>query len=251
VSARARVSALLLLVPVLALGLTACGGQSERTRLLSQLRTDMHQSAPMGVYSDGALTLRVTPGLVNCLVAQAKPLPVSELRQLASANPSRALVLPLLAHCVARGYGAAGVQAAVVQAVSAQLPPELPAVFRTCVEAKVASLSHAQLAQIFMAASRSQTAAQNYGAGLGMSCLRDHPAVVRQLVIVGMRRAMAGSTLPPAFGQCMIGQVEKVPVSELLALLAGGSAATDQAAGNALGRRLAPACVAKVRGKSA
>ncbi len=247
---RRRIGAVGLLLAA-GLALAACGGQSQRDQLVSKLRTNLHQSAPGGVYSDGTLTLRVTPGLDNCLVAQARPRPISQLRQLASSNPPRALVLPLLAHCIAGGYDVSGIQSAVGQAVAAQLPSQLPATFRSCVENKVAGLSHAQLAQIFLAASRDQTAAQQYGAGLGRVCLRENPTVVRQLVIAGMKRAMSGSAVPPAFGQCMIAQVEKVPVSKLLGLVAGGTPTADEAAGEALGRQLAPACLAKARSKTA
>ncbi len=225
-------------------GLTACGGgaghsgstttrtsatSAEQTRLLSQLRAGLAApTSPLAGVTD----------LDDCIVEQARGLPLSSLRKLAAANVSTAVTDPLLARCVAQGKGLPFVRGVIADVVAGKLPPPIPASFSRCVVASVDTLTPAQLAT---ALNQGSTGDQAYSRALGrrlaLACVQK-PAVFaqwRRLWVEGIRRSLQGHHLPAAYLQCVLGKAGQIGSAELVKLVQSGSAA-ETAYGRQLGR---------------
>jgi hypothetical protein len=250
VSRRAYLTLLLALVVCV----SGCGGSSassERAKLVREVRASGFRDAPNGAISlPNGVSMQVTPALIDCFAAKAGQLPLGQLRELASPNPPSSLALVVFSRCVSEGTGVAGVRAAITQSVAAQ-SSVLPPAVRSCVIAKVGNLSPAELGRLFLAASQNdRAAAQRVGAQMAASCLLSDPDAARALVIAGMRAKLKQVQLPPAFTQCMIAKVQRLPASQidkLISVVAGGNAASDQLAGEVLGRTLGQQCVAELK----
>jgi hypothetical protein len=238
--------AALLLIAVIGLG--ACGGASsssttartsapspERTRLLSQVRAGLEApTSPVANVHD----------LNDCIVRQARGLPLSRLRKLAAANVSTSVTDPRLARCVAQGKGLSFMRGVIADIVVGKLPPPVPAAFDRCVVAGVDTLTPTQLAT---ALNQGSTGDQSYSRALGkrlaLACVQK-PAVFaqwRSLWVAGIRRALAGHHLPAGYVKCVLGKAGRIGSAELVKLVQSGTAAET-----AYGRELGRECRAKL-----
>jgi hypothetical protein len=240
----------LTLILVGLLSLSACGGAShsssttrtsaasaEQTRLLSELRAGLEDpTSPVANVRD----------LDECIVQQAKRLPLASLRKLASANAGTADTNPLVARCVAQGKGLSWVRGVIANVVGGKLPPPIPANFSTCVVAGVNQLTPAQLAA---ALNKGATGDQSYSRKLGqriaLDCIQK-PAVFaqwRKLWVAEIRRSLQGHHLPAPFVQCVLGKAGQIGAKPLVKLVQSGTGA-ETAYGEKLGRE----CRASVSG---
>ena len=225
-----------------ALAVSACGGGShgssgtrtsaanaERTRLLSELRSSLESP------TSSVANVR---DLDECIVQQARTLPLAGLRKLAAANVGASVTDPLVARCVARGKGLTWVRGVIARVVAGKLSAPIPAVFRRCVVAGVGTLTPVQLARALnQGAAGNQAYSRRLGRRLAMSCLKK-PAVFaqwRKLWVEEIRRSLNGRHLPAAFVRCVLGKAGQIGASELLGLVQAGSAA-ESAYGEKLGR---------------
>lgn len=234
------------------LSLSACGGSShsstsstgsstthtaaanpEQTRLLSALRSGLEDPAsPVANVRD----------LDECIVQQAKRLPLATLRKLASGNVDTSDTDPLVARCVAQGKGLSYVRGVVANAVAGKLNPPIPAFFRKCVVAGVGTLSPAELATALNTEGAGrQDYSRRLGRRLALACVKK-PAVYREWrkVWVGqIRSSLNGRHLPAAFVQCVLDKAGQIGATELLNLVQAGPAA-ETAYGEKLGRACRP-----------
>lgn len=232
--------AALLLIALIGLG--GCGGGSssstttrasaanpERTRLLSDLRASLEApTSPVAQESD----------LDDCIVQQARGLPLARLRTLAAANVSTSVTDPLVARCVAQGKGLSFVRGVIADVVAGKLPPPIPASFSNCVVAGVDTLTPAQLAA---ALNKGATGNQSYSRALGqrlaLACVQK-PGVFeqwRKLWVEGIGKTLQGHQLPAAFVHCVLGKAGQIGPSELVKLVQSGTAA-ETAYGRQIGR---------------
>lgn len=242
----------MILILVGLLSVSACGGSShsstsstssttthtaaanpEQTRLLSQLRSGLEDPAsPVANQRD----------LDECIVQQAKSLPLATLRRLASGDVGTSDTDPLVARCVAQGKGLSYVRGVVANVVAGKLNPPIPASFRQCVVGGVGTLTPAQLAAALNAEGAGR---QDYSRALGrrlaVACVKK-PAIYRdwRKVWVGeIRSSLNGRHLPAAFVQCVLGKAEQIGATDLLKLVQAGAAA-ETAYGEKLGRACRP-----------
>ena len=235
----------MILILVGLLGVSACGSSSssstssstthkaaanpEQTRLLSQLRSGLEDPAsPVANERD----------LDECIVQQAKRLPLATLRRLASGDVGTSDTDPLVARCVAQGKGLSYVRGVVANAVAGKLNPPIPASFRQCVVAGVSALTPAQLAAALKAEGAGR---QNYSRALGrrlaLTCVKK-PAIFgqwRKLWVAEIRGSLNGRHLPAAFVQCVLNRAGQIGATDLIKLVEAGSAA-ETAYGEKLGR---------------
>jgi hypothetical protein len=232
--------AILILVGVLSV--SGCGGASssssttraaaanpEQTRLLSELRSGLEApSSPVATVRD----------LDDCIVQQAKRLPLVSLRKLAAGDVGTADTDPLVARCVAEGKGLNWVRGVVAGVVAGKLTPPIPDSFRKCVVAGVGTLTPAQLAAALnQEAAGNQALSRRLGRGLALTCIKK-PAIFgqwRKLWVAEIRRSLNGRHLPAAFVQCVLGKAGKIGATELVKLVQAGPAA-ETAYGEKLGR---------------
>jgi hypothetical protein len=227
-------------------GVSACGGAShdsstahstaaspEQTRLLAQVRSGLEApSSPVATVHD----------LDDCIVQQAKRLPLATLRKLASGNVGIADTNPLVARCVAQGKGLSWVRGVVADVMASKLAAPVPAVFRKCVVAGVGTLTPAQLAAALdKGAAGNQAYAGRLGQQIALACVKK-PAVFgpwRRLWVADIRRSLNGRNLPSAFVQCVVDKAAKIGATELVKLVQAGPAA-ESAYGGKLGRACRP-----------
>ncbi len=240
----------LALTLVCMVGLSACGGSShsstttrttaaqvERTRLVSSLRASLETPT--------SPTASV-PDLDNCIAQEASGLPLASLRTLASASATTAITDPLLARCVAKGKGVEFVRGVITDVVAGKLPPPVPALFSSCVEAGVNQLTPAQLA---LALNRSATGSQAYSRQIGqrisVACIQK-PAVFAQWRkgwIGGIRSVLNTHHLPAAYVNCVLGKAAQIRPLQLVGLGRSGSPAET-----AYGKKIGHECQAAVGG---
>jgi len=226
------------------LSLSACGGAShssgtstthttaanpEQTRLLSELRSALE---------DPASPLANVRDLDECIVQQAKRLPMAALRKLASGDASTSDTDPLTARCVAQGKGLNYVRGVVANVVAGKLKPPIPASFRNCVVAGVGALPPAQLAAALNQEGVGRhDYSQRLGRRLALACVKK-PAIFRQwqkVWVAQIRSSLNGRHLPAAFVQCVLGKAGQVGATQLINLVQAGAAA-ETAYGEKLGR---------------
>ncbi len=224
-------------------GLTAaCGGAShssttthtsaasaEQTRLLSQLRSSLEDpSSPVANVRD----------LDECIVEQARGLPLASLRKLAGVNATTSVTDPLVARCVAQGKGLAWVRGVIADVVAGKLPPPIPAAFSRCVVAGVGTLTPAQLAEALnQGATGNEAYSQRLGQRLALDCVKQ-PAIFeqwRKLWVAAINRSLNGRHLPTAFVQCVLGKAGQISPTALVKLVQSGTAA-ETTYGEKLGR---------------
>ena len=230
------------------LSVSACGGGShssssptthtaaanpEQARLLSQLRSGLEDPAsPVANVHD----------LDECIVQQAKRLPLASLRKLGSGDVGTSDTDPLVARCVAQGKGLNWVRGVVANAVAGKLNPPIPASFRTCVVAGVEALTPSQLAAALnQEGAGRQAYSQQLGRRLALTCVKK-PAIFgqwRKLWVSEIRGSLNGRHLPAAFVQCVLNKARQIGATELLGLVQAGSAA-ETAYGEKLGRACRP-----------
>ncbi|MBV9801698.1 MAG: hypothetical protein JO130_00845 [Solirubrobacterales bacterium] len=232
------------------LGLSACGGSTqhstttrttaadaERTRLLSSLRTSLDApTSPLANVED----------LDNCIVQQAKALPLASLRTLASASVNTEVTDPLLARCVEQGKGLAFVRGVMADIVSGKLPPPVPAAFTSCVVAGVDKLTSAQLAlALNQSATGSQTATRQIGERISVACIEEPPVFAqwRKELIGEIRHVLNGHHLPASYVNCVLGKAGQIRPQQLVKLAQSSSAAET-----AYGQELSHECRAAVGG---
>jgi hypothetical protein len=238
----------LIVILVGLLSVSACGGSShgsssgtthaaaanpEQARLLSELRSGLEDPAsPVANVHD----------LDECIVQQAKRLPLATLRRLASGDVGTSDTDPLVARCVAQGNGLSYVRGVVANAVAGKLNPPIPEVFRKCVVAGVGALTPAQLAAALNhEATGDQGYARQLGRRLALECVKK-PAIFgqwRKLWVSEIRGSLNGRHLPAAFVQCVLNKAGQIGATELIKLVQAGSAA-ETAYGEKLGRACRP-----------
>jgi hypothetical protein len=232
------------------LGVGACGGAShsssttrtaaanpEQTRLLSQLRSGLEDpTSPVANVRD----------LDECIVQQAKHLPLASVRKLAAGSVGTADTNPLVARCIAQGKGLSWVRGTIADVVAGKLPPPIPAAFHKCVVAGVGKLTPAQLAaSLNKSAAGDQSYSRRLGQRIALDCVQKPPVfkVWRKLWVADIRRSLNGRHLPAAFVQCVLDKAGKIGATELVKLVQAGSAAET-----AYGEKLGRACRASLSG---
>lgn len=242
----------MILIVVGLLGVSACGGaspstststtsstthtaaaNSEQTRLLSELRAGLEDpTSPVANVRD----------LDECIIEQAKRLPLPTLRKLASGNVDVADTNPLVAQCVSQGKGLTWVRRTLAGVVAGKLSAPVPVQFRRCLVAGVDQLPPSQLAA---ALNKGANGNQAYSRGLGrqiaLACVKK-PAVFgpwRKLWVAEIRRSLNGRHLPAAFVECVLDKAGKIGATELVKLVQAGAAA-ETAYGEKLGRECRP-----------
>lgn len=229
------------------LSLSGCGGAShtssstrttaaanpERTRLESELRSGLEDpSSPVAGVHD----------LDECIVQQAKDLPLASLRKLATGDVGTADTNPLVARCVAQGKGLSWVRGVIANVVSGKLPPPVPAAFSKCLLAGVNQLTPNQLATALnRGANGNQAYSRRLGRQIAFACVKK-PAVFgpwRKLWLSEIRRSLTGRHLPATFVQCVLDKAGKIGPTDLVKLVQAGSAA-ETAYGEKLGRACRP-----------
>lgn len=238
----------LILLLVGSLSMTACGGgstdsststtrtaaaNSEQTRLESELRSGLEApTSPVANVRD----------LDECIIQQAKDLPLARLRKLAAGDVGTADTNPLVARCVAQGKGLSWVRGVIANVVSGKLPPPIPAAFSKCLIAGVNKLTPDQLATALnRGANGNQAYSRRLGRQVAFDCVKK-PAVFgpwRKLWLAEIRRSLNGRHLPAAFVQCVLDKAGKIGATELIKLVQAGSAA-ETAYGEKLGRACRP-----------
>ncbi|HKO29378.1 MAG TPA: hypothetical protein VJU80_18100 [Solirubrobacteraceae bacterium] len=238
----------LILLLVGSLTVTACGGGStssststtrtaaanpEQARLLTQLRSGLEEpTSPIAKVRD----------LDECIVQQAKRLPLASLRKLAAGDVGIADTNPLVARCVAQGKGLSWVRGVIANVVSGKLPPPVPAAFSQCLLAGVNKLTPDQLATALnKGANGNQAYSRRLGRQIALACVKK-PAVFgpwRKLWLTEIRRSLSGRHLPAAFVHCVLDKAGKIGPTELVKLVQAGSAA-ETAYGEKLGRACRP-----------
>ncbi|HET6870016.1 MAG TPA: hypothetical protein VFH80_29145 [Solirubrobacteraceae bacterium] len=227
------------------LSLSACGGSShsstssstthtaaanpEQTRLLSELRSGLEDpSSPVANVRD----------LDECIVQQAKRLPLASLRKLAAGDVGTGDTDPLVARCVAQGKGLSWVRGVVAGVVAGKLTPPIPDAFRKCVVAGVGTLTPAQLsAALNQEATGNQALSQRLGRRLALTCIKK-PGIYeqwRKLWVGEIRSSLNGRQLPASFVQCVLHKAGQIGATDLIKLVQAGSAA-ETAYGEKLGR---------------
>jgi hypothetical protein len=240
----------LILALVALFGVSACGGASsssstthtaaanpEQTRLLSELRSGLEDpSSPVANVRD----------LDECIVQQAKRLPLASLRKLAGGDVGTGDTDPLVARCVAQGKGLGWVRGVVANVVAGKLTPPIPDAFRKCVVAGVDTLTPAQLsAALNQEATGNQALSRQLGRRLALTCIKK-PAIYgqwRKLWVAEIRRSLNGRHLPAAFVQCVLHKAGQIGATDLIKLVQAGSAAET-----AYGEKLGRACRASLSG---
>jgi hypothetical protein len=223
------------------LGVSACGGASpgsstthtaaanpEQARLLSELRSGLEDpGSPVATVRD----------LDECIVQEAKRLPLATLRRLVAANPGAAVADPLVARCVAQGKGLSWVRGTIADVVAGKLPPPIPAAFSKCVVAGVGRLTPAQLAASLNGSAGGQSDSRRLGQRIALDCIQEPPVFKewRKLWVGDIRRSLNGRHLPAAFVGCVLGRAGNISATELVKLVQAGSAA-ETAYGEKLGR---------------
>jgi hypothetical protein len=158
------------------LGVSACGGASpgsstthtaaanpEQARLLSELRSGLEDpGSPVATVRD----------LDECIVQEAKNLPLATVRRLVGANPGAAVADPLVARCVAQGKGLSWVRGTIADVVAGKLPPPIPAAFSKCVVAGVGRLTPAQLAASLNGSAGGQSDSRRLGQRIALDASR-------------------------------------------------------------------------------
>lgn len=236
----------LTLILVALLGVSACGGSSpssstthtaaanpERTRLLTALRSGLEDpSSPVANVRD----------LDECIVQEAKALPLATLRKLASGTVDIADTNPLVARCVAQGKGLSWVRGVIANVVAGKLTAPVPDAFKKCLLTGVGALAPGQLAAaLTKGAHGNQAYARQLGQRIALDCVKQ-PAVFgpwRKLWVADIRGSLNGRHLPPAFVQCVLDKAGKIPPAQLVSLLQAGTAA-ETAYGEKLGRACRP-----------
>jgi hypothetical protein len=236
-------------IPICAclLGLSACGSDShsssttrtsaanpEQTRLLAQLRSSLEDpSSPVANVRD----------LDDCIVQQAKRLPLARLRKLAAGDVGIADTNPLVAQCVAQGKGLSWVRGVIGGVVAGKLAAPVPVAFRKCLLAGVGELTPAQLAAALnKGANGNQSYSRHLGQQIALACVKK-PAVFgpfRKLWVANIRRSLNGRHLPAAFVQCVLDKAGQIKASQLIKLVQSGATA-ETAYGEKLGRACRPA----------
>jgi hypothetical protein len=224
--------------------LAGCGGGSERDSLLSKLSDQLH-------HSSSSLN---QPKLDDCILAQAKKLPTSQLRQATSSGSSdrpaaQKLGLGLAAPCVSQGYGASAIRTQLLSQIGSSTGlAQVPAPLSACIRQRFAALPNSALGQ--MLSQGSQPGSSPYAAGaqvgrrLATGCL-GQPAVLallRQKFLAPIRSGAASSHFSPAFSRCLLQRAQAVPTTALRQMFMHPDQA--QATGQALGRKWARACIA-------
>ncbi len=226
------------------LAVTACGGgashtssttrtsaaSAERTRLVSELRASLEApESPVANVRD----------LDECIVGEARALPLATLRKLATAtNVSTSDTNPLVARCVVQGKGLTWVRGVIAGVVAGKLPALVPTEFRKCVVAGVDKLTPAQLAAALnKGANGNQDYSRRLGQRIALDCIKQPHVYAqwRKLWVDGIRRSLAGRNLPTAFTQCVLDKAGQIGATELVKLVQSGSAA-ETAYGEKLGR---------------
>jgi hypothetical protein len=228
------------------LSVSACGGASssssttrtaaanpEQTRLLSELRSGLEDpSSPVANVRD----------LDECIVQQAKRLPLATLRKLAAGKVDIEDTNPLVARCVAQGKGLSWVRGVIADVVAGKLAAPVPAAFRKCLVAGVGALTPAQLAAALnKGATGNQAYSRHLGQQIALACVKK-PAVFapwRKLWVAEIRSSLNGRHLPAAFVQCVLDKAGQIGATELVKLVQAGSAA-ETAYGEKLGRACRP-----------
>ena len=205
-------------------------GSAERTRLVSELQSSLEApESPVANVRD----------LDECIVAEARAMPLPTLRKLATSdNVSTSDTNPLVARCVAQGNGLAWVRGVIAGVVSGKLPAPIPTEFRKCVVAGVGQLTPAQLAAALnKGANGNQDYSRRLGQRIALDCLKKPHVFAqwRKLWLDGIRRSLSGRHLPAAFTQCVLGKAGKIGPAALIKLVQSGSAA-ETAYGEKLGR---------------
>jgi hypothetical protein len=238
----------LILAGLLSVVVSACGGDSpsssssttrtaaatpEQARLLSELRSGLENpTSPVAHVHD----------LDDCIVQQAKGLPLATLRKLGAGDVGIADTNPLVARCVAQGKGLSWVRGVIASVVSGKLPPPVPAAFSKCLLAGVNKLTPDQLATALnRGANGNQAYSRRLGRQIALACVKK-PAVFgpwRKLWLAEIRRSLNGRHLPAAFVQCVLDKAAKIGATQLIELVQAGSAA-ETAYGEKLGRACRP-----------
>jgi hypothetical protein len=230
--------------------LSACGGSShssssspsttrtaaanpEQTRLVSELRAGLEDpTSPVANVHD----------LDECIVQQAKRLPLARLRKLAAGDVGIADTNPLVAQCVVQGKGLGWVRRTIAGVVAGKLGAQVPPVFSRCVVAGVDKLPPAQLAAALNKGANGNPAySGRLGQQIALACVKK-PAVFgpwRKLWVGDIRRSLNGRHLPAAFVRCVLDKAGKIGATELVKLVQAGSAA-ETAYGERLGRACRP-----------
>jgi hypothetical protein len=239
----------MIVILVVLFGVSACGGASpsssttrttrtaaaspERTRLESELRSGLEDpSSPVANVHD----------LDECIVQQAKRLPLATLRKLAGGNVGISDTNPLVARCVAQGKGLSWVRGVVADVVAGKLAAPVPNAFSNCVVAGVDKLPPAQLAAALnKGANGDQSYSRRLGRQIALACVKK-PVVFgpfRKLWVANVGRSLNGRHLPPAFVRCVLDKAGQIGATELIKLVQAGPAA-ETAYGERLGRACRP-----------